>query len=208
MHHRDALIQLLSECAVRAEREPTSLGRVLARLEQSSFGLITLVLCLPFLQPVPLGPLAGLNATVLCVLGWQMLRGRTEPWLPARLHRVELSAKSWRRLLAVCRTLVGLLARFTRVRLTGWTDGPGGARLAGGLICSGAVLLFLPIPFAPFTNSLPALGMICAAAALLERDGLMVLASALWQIASVVYFALVIWTYFVLGSGAWSWING
>jgi hypothetical protein len=208
LHHRDALIHLLSECAVRAEREPTSLGVVLARLEQSSFGLITLVLCLPFLQPVPLGPVAGLISTVLCVLGWQMLRGRTQPWLPDRLYRVELSAKSWRRLLAVCRTLVKLLKRFTRVRLTAWTDGPHGVRRAGGLICSGALLLFLPIPFAPFTNSLPALGIICAAVALLERDGLMVLASALWQIASVVYFALVIWTYVVLGSNAWSWMSG
>jgi hypothetical protein len=208
MHHRDALIDLLSECAVRAEREPTSLGVVLARLEQSSFALITLVLCLPFLQPVPLGPVAGLCATVLCVLGWQMMRGRSQPWLPARLHRVELSARSWRRLLAVCRTLIRLLKRFTRVRLTGWTDGPVGARRAGALICTGAVLLFLPIPIAPFTNSLPALGILCAAAAVLERDGLLVLISILWQIASVVYFALIVWVYFVLGSNAWGWMSG
>mgnify|MGYP001378677843 CR=1 FL=1 len=208
MHHRDALIHLLTECAVRAAREPTSFGVVLARLEKSSFGLIALVLCLPFLQPVPLGPVAGLCSAVLCALGWQMLRGRSVPWLPARLHRLELSARSWRRLLAVCRTLASLLKRFIRGRLTGWTDGAQGTRLAGGLICSGALLLFLPIPIAPFTNSLPALGIICAAVALLERDGLMILLSALWQIASVVYFALVIWTYVVLGSNAWSWMNG
>jgi len=207
MQHRDALIGLLTECVERAEHEPLSLGAVLDRLEQSSFGLVALILCLPFLQPLTLGPLSSLGGLVLASLGWQMIQGREKPWLPQRIYQIEPGLKTWKALLGVSKWLVKLLSRITRVRLTRWTDGRRGMRISGGLIALGGVLLAIPMPIAPFNNTLPALAMIFGAVAILERDGLMILVSIFWQTATVAYFTLIFTLFFVLGSGAVDWIQ-
>ncbi len=207
MQHRDALIGLLTECVERAEHEPLSLGAVLDRLEQSSFGLVALILCLPFMQPFTLGPLSSLGGLVLASLGWQMMRGQEKPWLPQRIYQIQPGLKTWKTLLGVSKWLVKLLSKITRVRLTHWTDGRRGMRISGALIALGGVLLAIPMPFAPFNNTLPALAMLFGAIAILERDGLMILVSIFWQIATVIYFTLIFTLFFMFGSGAVDWIQ-
>ncbi|MCB1587781.1 MAG: exopolysaccharide biosynthesis protein [Xanthomonadales bacterium] len=207
MDRHQALLDLLDASAERAQTEPVSLGSVLHQLDASSFGLITLVLCLPYLQPIPLGPLAGLGGTVLAALGWQMLAGRDEPWLPHRVHELRPSAKVWSRLARACHWLMRWLRWFSRPRLTRWTEGPRTQRRIGLLVLSGGVLLALPMPVAPFTNSLPAVSMLCAAVALLERDGVMLLLSLLALLATGIYFVVVIAAYIEVGRGALSWLG-
>ena len=207
MQHRDALIGLLTECVERAEHEPLSLGAVLDRLEQSSFGLVALVLCLPFMQPLTLGPLSGVGGFVLASLGWQMMKGRETPWLPQRIYQIQPGLKTWKTLLGICRWLVNLLSKITRVRLTHWTDGRRGMKISGGLIALGGVLLAIPMPIAPFNNTLPALAMIFAAVAILERDGLMILVSIFWHVATVAYFTVIFALFFIFGSEAVNWIQ-
>lgn len=201
------LLQLLAASAEQAREQPQSLGTVLQQLEASSFALVTLVLCLPYLQPLPLGPLAGLGGSVLAALGWQLLCGHEQPWLPERIHRLQPGPRTWARLGGVCNWVLRISGWLTRERLSGWIDGATGRRWAGSLILAGGILLALPMPVAPFTNALPALGMLCAAMALLERDGLMLLLSVLALVATLLYFAFVIAAYLHVGQGAWAWLT-
>ena len=59
----------------------------------------------------------------------------------------------------------------------------------------------------PFNNTLPALGMLFAAIALLERDGLMVLVSVFWLFATVAYFTAFFYALYFLGAGATEWVK-
>ena len=80
-------------------------------------------------------------------------------------------------------------------------------KISGGLIALGGVLLAIPMPIAPFNNTLPALAMIFAAVAILERDGLMILVSIFWQVATVAYFTVIFALFFIFGSEAVNWIQ-
>jgi len=202
MQQREALIQALEACVQEAKHAPLSLGAALQRLDQSSFGLVALLLCLPFLQPLTLGPLSSAGGLVLASLGWQLMCGRHEPWLPEKLRNYELSASSWERLLGALRWLLRLFGTLTRPRLCSWTDGARGAWNAGILIAAGGLLLAVPMPIAPFNNTLPALGMITAALALLERDGLMLVLSVFFMLLTVLYFTLIFYLLYHFGSEA------
>lgn len=207
MEHRLTLIRVLTECVDRAEHEPMSLGQALDSLKTSAFALSTVLLCLPFLQPLTLGPLSSAGGLVLTSLGWQLLRGRERMWLPAKIYDIKPSTKLWERLLGLCRWLINVLAKITRERLTSWVDGRFGERLCGGLIALGGALLVIPAPILPFNNTLPALAMLSAAIALLERDGVMVLVSVFWIIATIVYFAAFFYALFFLGAEATNWFK-
>lgn len=207
MEHRLTLIRVLTECVDRAEHAPMSLGQALDSLKTSAFALSTVLLCLPFLQPLTLGPLSSAGGLVLTSLGWQLLRGRERMWLPTKIYDIKPSTKLWERLLGLCRWLINVLAKITRERLTSWVDGRFGERLCGGLIALGGVLLVIPAPILPFNNTLPALAMLSAAIALLERDGLMVLVSVFWIIATIAYFAAFFYALFFLGAEATNWFK-
>ncbi|MCB1612363.1 MAG: exopolysaccharide biosynthesis protein [Xanthomonadales bacterium] len=207
MEHRLTLIRVLTECTERAEHQPMSLGEALDSLKTSAFALSTVLLCLPFLQPLTLGPLSSAGGLVLTSLGWQLLRGRERMWLPTKIYEIKPSTKLWERLLGLCQWLIRMLAKITRERLTSWVDGRFGERFCGSLIAIGGLLLVIPAPILPFNNTLPALGMLFAAIALLERDGLMVLVSIFWLIATVVYFAAFFYALFFLGAEATEWFK-
>jgi hypothetical protein len=49
--------------------------------------------------------------------------------------------------------------------------------------------------------------MFFAALALLERDGLMLLVSGFWIVATLAYFGLILYLVAVLGAGAAEWLS-
>ncbi len=153
MEHRQTLIRVLTECVERAEHAPMSLGEALDSLKNSAYGLSAVLLCLPFLQPLTLGPLSSAGGLVLASLGWQLMRGREVMWLPQRIYQVKPSTKLWERLLGLCTWLLKVLAKITRERLTSWVDGRFGERMCGGLIAIGGALLVIPAPILPFNNT-------------------------------------------------------
>ena len=204
----DALLEVLAETAAQAKERRVSMGEVLDRLGDAGFSLICLLVALPFLQPFNLGPLAGLAGFTLIALGWQLARGQPAPWVPERLRNVALSGRSWERLLGLCRWIVTLCRRFTRQRHTEWTTGPRGHRACGGLLLTGGVLLALPFPGLPFSNSLPGLMIVSVCIAEMEEDGLFLLAALFFLVASLVYFAFILAALFAGGNAAMDWYQG
>ncbi len=207
MEHRETLLQVLENCVDKAEHAPLSLGETLINLKTSALALSTVLLCLPFLQPLTLGPLSSLGGLVLTSLGWQLFQGRQVMWLPAKIYAYKPTPKIWEKLLGLCRWLIKVLAKITRERLVSWVDGRRGERLCGMLVLIGGVLLVIPAPILPFNNTLPALGMLFAAIALLERDGLMVLVSIFFLIATVAYFGAFFYALYFLGVNATDWVK-
>lgn len=56
----------------------------------------------------------------------------------------------------------------------------------------GALLLMAPFGFVPFSNTLPALAILLLAIGLMQRDGVAALLGHLMNLASIVYFGVLI----------------
>ena len=199
---RAELLDTLDRYAARAAHERLTLGEVADGLGGSSFSLLCIILSLPFLTPVSLGPLATVGGLTLAAIAWQMVRGDLAPSLPRRVRAIEMSPKIWQALLATCAKIVGFCSRFSRPRYKRWVEGVQGARLRGFLIIAAGLLMAVPLFGLPFNNALPALAIIIVCLAELEDDGLMLWAGIAVTAASAVYILGVLVAVALFGTEA------
>jgi hypothetical protein len=188
--------------AASSEHPPT-LGEVLDGGGQSSFAFALIVLCVPFLQPISLGPLSTVGGLALAALGWQLIRGDARPWLPGKLAEARLDVRQWSQVSAVAERIFRWAGRLVRPRLQHWVAGRSGPRTAGVLIVTAGLLLAVPLAGIPFNNLLPALAIVFAAFALLGRDGLMFGVSVFWLLATVGYFVALYQVFVAMLMAAW-----
>lgn len=177
-------------------------GEGFRALKTSSYPLLVILLCAPFIQPISLGPLATVGGLSIAAIGWQFARGRETPWLPQKLDQLKVPVKSWERLLKFSNSILNFFKLFTKARLQGLTAGARGRALVGYTICLGGLLLAVPFVGIPFNNTFPAIMALCAAIAMIEDDGLMIVASFVWLLVTLAYFTLVIWVIVYLGTEA------
>lgn len=59
-------------------------------------------------------------------------------------------------------------------------------------ILLGGLLLMFPFGFIPFSNTLPALGILCCCIGIMEKDGFIVFLGYMFNILSIVYFAILV----------------
>lgn len=190
--------------AAAAAPVPPRIGEVLGEGGASAFGFTLVVLCLPFLQPISLGPLSTIGGLALAGIGWQLARGDERPWLPEKLSQAALDAKQWAQLAAAARKVLGWAGKLVRPRLGHWTEGRRGHRIAGSLVVVAALLLAIPVAGIPFNNLLPALAIVCAALALMADDGLMFLFAVFWLLATIGYFIFLYEVFVAMAMKAWA----
>jgi hypothetical protein len=198
----DQIVATLNRFAEQSRLRPLSLGEALDSLDHAAFALIAMILALPYLQPVPMGPLTVLGGITYAVMGWQLLRGHESPALPQRMRAVEMSEKTWRILTKVCLKVVGLVRKFTRPRMTWLTAGARGQRIGGTIMLLAGLLMAVPFGVLPFNNTLPGLAVLFYAFGQFEQDGLMVVISFLWLIFTAVYFGYFFYLAWYFGSEA------
>ena len=196
------LVATLRECSARAATGTLTLGEVLDSVQEASYAFICMVLCLPFLQPVSLGPLGVAGGLTFALLGWQCLAGHHAPVLPVKVRNVVMQQPSWEILIQTCIRLLGWCGRITAPRYFAWVDGERGHRVLGSILFAGGLLMAIPFFGLPFNNALPALAIFFVCLAQLERDGLMVFIAIGWLVATVIYFAVVLTVIFILGRQA------
>ena len=203
----DELIQALEACAKEAREEHLTLGEAFDRLGEASFSFIGIVLCLPFLQPISLGPLSTVGGLTFAALGYQLARQHPTPWLPDRVRGSAPSAKAWERIIALLRGVVRFCGRFTKRRHTHLVTGARGAQIVGGLMTIGGLLMAIPFFGIPFNNTLPALVIIAACVGELEDDGGFIFVALVLLVLTILYFLLIFWVVFFVGGEALEFIN-
>jgi hypothetical protein len=109
------------------------------------------------------------------LLSLQMLFGRDEPWLPARLSRYRLSARTITALRTRGVPFLRRIERFSRPRLLPFDDRITSRGVAVIVLLLGIVL----VPPFPFLNTLPALAVLIMGIGLLNRDGLFIVIGGL-----------------------------
>jgi hypothetical protein len=196
------LITTLNRCAERARHEALTLGEVLDSIEEAAYAFICIILALPFLQPLTLGPLSVIGGLTFALLGWQLFRGHPTPVLPKRVRATVMGEKTWEVIIKICLKILGWCRTFTRPRYSGWVSGRQGQRIGGLTIAAGGLLMAIPAFGMPLNNLLPALGIFFACVAELEQDGLMIFVALFWLVVTVLYFVVVIVALWFLGDQA------
>ncbi len=148
---------------------PLTLNDLLAETSERSFLLIISLLALPFLFPMPPGVSTILGSASL-LLSVQMAIGRRIPWLPRRIAAFQLPRGFILQLLKNLERVVKVIEKITRPRWSRFSRNNAVLKINGACLTWLTILLMLPIPF---TNPVPAAGMLLLTISTLEQDGLL-----------------------------------
>lgn len=204
----DILVKTLRRFAEKSKQGPLTLGEALDTLDEAAYGFIAIILVLPFLQPVPLGPLTVIGGVTFATLGWQLLRGHESPLLPQKIRAVALSENSWSLLVRVCLKILGFCRKFSKPRYGYLVSGRQGQKIGGFILLAGGALMAIPFGVLPFNNMLPGLAILFYGIGELENDGLMVFIAFFWLIVTVVYFSAFFIALWFFGQEAFAFFNG
>ena len=202
MSSYDTLVNILHGFAERSKTRALTLGEAMDTLNEAAYAFISLILVLPFMQPVPLGPLTVLGGLTFAALGIQLWRGHESPVLPQKVRAVALKEKNWRILITICLKIVGFCRKFTRPRYTTLISGRRGQKFGALVLISAGVLMAIPFGVLPLNNILPGLAIIFYCFGQLEEDGLMVMIAFGWLAITTIYFGLFFFGLWYYGSAA------
>lgn len=179
----------LYDLARNFSERPTCLRSIFEATQGRGYGLLLLLIALPFLSPIPFPGLSTPFGFVVLLIGSRLAVGRT-PWLPRRLLDREIPPGFLPRLLRASGRVIRWLEFLSRPRLRFLQEHWFYQRIAGALIAVSGLLLLLPIPV-PFTNTFPALPVVLLSAGAIERDGLFFIGGCIAFLVAVGYFVLL-----------------
>jgi len=165
----DVLLALVREFA----GERISIQDIINGLGERSFGFVLLLFGL--LSAVAPPGVATFTAMPLMFFGLQMLAGYATPWLPDFIAKRDMTRGDLQKTLERGVPIMQRIERFCRPRYL-FLIGSTGERLLGLLVFVLAVVIALP---GPLTNGPPGLAIAFMSIAIIERDGLLVLAGVL-----------------------------
>jgi hypothetical protein len=181
----DEFALILSEFEV----ETVTLRDVLGLLHGRGYVLLVMLLALPFCTPLPLPGLSTPFGLVIALIGVRLAMG-AKPWLPARLLDTRLPPAVFAKVFALTRKIVLMFERLLRPRLLWITASRRMEQMHAVPIVICALLLLLPLPV-PFSNIVPAWGVLLVSGGLLERDGAFVIAGYLSTLGALAFFAVI-----------------
>jgi len=186
---QDARLSEILQSALSVNRGGhITVGELMSRIAERSYGMLLVLLALPTLIPVlPPGSAATIGL-IYTIIGFQMLIGKKYPWLPERARNYRLSEKIVFKLRERGVSLFRVLERFTNSRwLLFGTDVM--LRLVALPVILMGIILFTPLPF---MNTVPALSVLLLGIGLLNKDGIFLLAGLLLSLSmlGIIYFGL------------------
>ena len=197
------LVKILHTFAEQAKQRPLTLGEVIDSLDEAAYALLAIILVLPFIQPIPLGPLTVAGGLTFAVLGLQLLRGHESPVLPKRVRAIALHEKTWRIMINVSLKVIGFCRKVTRPRMQHLVSGKLGRQVSGAILLAAGLLMAVPFPIPlPLNNALPGLAILFYCIGELEGDGLMVFFACFWLVVTVLYFSAYFFAMWLFGNHA------
>ncbi|PYK99282.1 MAG: exopolysaccharide biosynthesis protein [Verrucomicrobia bacterium] len=153
-------------------RDRLTLNELIQRTELRGVYLLMILLSLPFISPIPLPGLSNVVGLVIVILAIQIARGRT-PRLPRFIGERAVSHERMEAVLRASGKFLEAIEKLIKPRFGHWLNSRAARRGNALLLTLLGLLLALPVPpVLPFTNSLPAWGIIVIAISLIEKDGI------------------------------------
>lgn len=182
------LVQALMELRDLNEDGRIQLGELLDQLAQRGHMIVTLILSLPFMLPVPLPGLSVILGIVITASGVAVMLNK-RPWLPQVWRSRDVPPKLLRSIGRYGISMASKIEKFVKPRGRVYVNNPGVRRINGFLIAICGVLLALPLP--PGTNFPPAFTIIFLSLANLEEDAVVMFLGYIAFILNIIIFTLL-----------------
>jgi len=173
-----------------------SLDTIIQSLGTRGFGVLLFLLSLPSALPVPAPGYSTPFGILIAGLAIQMMVGRTTPVLPKWALRKSFSHDAANKMFGGGIKFLNKTEALVKPRMS-WLGSKFGRATVSILVLVMAVLMILPIPL---TNTLPAAVIFMIGIGLTERDGLVIILSAIGGWIAVAVYAAVIYLVYVLGT--------
>jgi hypothetical protein len=187
------------------EVEAVTLREVLGLLHGRGYVLLVMMLALPFCTPIPLPGLSTPFGLIIAIIGVRLAFG-AKPWLPSKLLNTRLPPAVFAKVFSFTRKIVLAFERLLRPRMLWVTSTAWREQLHAVPVVICAAMLLLPLPI-PFSNMVPAWGVMLIAGGLLERDGAFIIAGYVASLITVAFIAVIA----IFGVEAvdflWKWIR-
>ena len=172
---------LLLETIEKVEGERISIGELIDGLGERAYGILMLLFALPTILPAPPG-MSAITGMPIVVFSLQLMIGHPHPWLPGFLRRRSILRTDLLAVLTKAEPWLRKVENFTKPRLTYLVDGRM-ERFAGFVVFFLSIVLILPIFMG---NIFPSIAIALIALALMERDGIALVAGYVSAVASTV----------------------
>lgn len=178
-----------------SEEKSLTLGELVTLLGEMGHGIVIFLLCLFFLQPIPL-PGISTPIGMIIIISSTLQFLNQKPWIPRRFRQKQIPQKALHKSAATARRIWSSLEKLMHPRLLFLTRSHFFRFLNLLLLILSGFLLGLPLPI-PFSNTVPALVILSIVFAQLEDDGFLVLFGYVLSVGMLFFF-------YSLGVGAWS----
>jgi len=189
------LLKAIELIEKESDHKSLTMGELVDLLGEMGHGILILLLCLFFLQPIPLPGLSTPIGMIIIISSTLQFLNR-KPWIPRRFRERVIPQKALHKIAGIARKIWSRLERWMHPRLLFLTRAPAFRFVNLLLLIVSALLLGLPLPI-PFSNTVPAVVILSIVFAQLEDDGYLVLFA---------YFAacLMALFFYTIGTSAWS----
>lgn len=188
----ESLVEKLETIIEKMPPEEVTLIEILDIVGTDSLMLLTIFLSLVFLIPVSIPGVSTVFGSAILLIGISLLFSR-RLYLPKRIAQRPIASQ---KLVEVMNRALIWLRRLEKIsrphrlpRLA--TAGKVGIFNHLAYILA-ALLLMMPFGFVPFSNTIPAIALIFFAIGLIQKDGLSILFGHLSNVATIIYFTILI----------------
>lgn len=192
------LSHLLTSIINDIHGDTITLRKLLERCGREGMLLVCAIACLPFLIPVSIPGVSTVFGAAIVLLSTALFLDRL-PWLPQRILDKNLDANKLKPVLHKGVGMVGKLDRWLQPRWSGLTTSPM-QRVNSAVLVFGGLLLMAPLGLIPFSNTVPAVGILLLTVGMMQRDGVFVLLGYLGHVLTVVYFGVLAYLAWVGGN--------
>jgi hypothetical protein len=169
-----------------------TLAEIIDLVGKDGLMILTGLLSLVFLIPVSIPGVSTIFGAAILLIGFSNLLGR-KLWVPKTFRNRVVSSDRLRAALTRALTWLERLERVSRPHRLSWLTSAGVMNVVNSCaLILGAVLLMAPFGLIPFSNTFPALAILCLAVGLLQRDGVCILLGYLANVGTIIYFAALI----------------
>ena len=183
-----------------------SLRDLLELIGEQGMLLVCVFLTLPFLLPVSIPGVSTVFGLAIILIGVGVTLNRV-PWLPRRILDRPLSTAPIKQAFDKGARFVARFERMVRPRWLLLTRTVAGNIVHGLALVLAGVLLMFPLGLVPFSNTLPAVAILFLSLGMLERDGLLIVAGYLMNVATIFYFGALAIGAVLAGQGMLSLIG-
>ncbi|MET0963597.1 MAG: exopolysaccharide biosynthesis protein [Noviherbaspirillum sp.] len=168
-----------------------TLNHLLVMAGQDGLMILTVLLSLVFLIPISIPGVSTVFGAAILLIALCRLAGR-DLWVPQRLRNRTLSTEKLRPVLQSSLRWMSRLEKISEPhRLTWLVNGSAASVFNNLALVLGALLLMAPFGLIPFSNTFPAVALLCLAVGFVQRDGLCIVLGHLANLATIIYFGLL-----------------